>query len=264
MGTHGLFCNHQGSSNELRRSQPKSLPISSFPGMDQNQRDGSDAIRHPSVKAVKGRSETCKQSNLSAKEPVGSVCVEGSGDFRGAGQLKPSISPSETSVLITQPCGSLSREAWLLCLARRCSIQKANKPPQLPGLRSPLPAAASKTNNRVLFLSKPRMKSSPIFSHPHADASTPAPDLDGHPKKPIPSFPASPQPFPQPFPASAPRSPPQGLPRAPQRSGRAHRLLGGPTGSGSPGRSAAARMQTPIVHQDAQQLVCSCEAMRVP
>lgn len=152
MGTHGLFCSRQDRSNELGRSLSKSLPTSSFPGMDQNQRDGSDAIRHPSAKGVKGRSETWERSSPS----VGSVSVEGSGGFGDAGQLKPPTSPSETSVLITQLCGSLSREAWLLCLARRCSIQKANKPPQLPGLRSPLPAAASKTNDRVVPLQSQR------------------------------------------------------------------------------------------------------------
>lgn len=78
------------------------------------------------------------------------VCAEGSGDFGHAGEPKASVSPPETSALRAQPRGCLSGEAWLLRLARRCSIQKANKRPRLAGLRSPLPAAASKTNERVV------------------------------------------------------------------------------------------------------------------
>lgn len=192
------------------------------------------------------------------------VCVEGSGDFGDAGRLKPSTSPSETSVLVTQPCSSLSREAWLLCLARRCSIQKANKPPQLPGLRSPLPAAASKTNDRVVPLPA-RDEIGPDSLPPsgrcfHTCSRPGRAPQNADPVLPRRSAALPAPPFPHRHPAALPRGcpDPRRAPAEPTAS------LGGPAGSGSPGRSAAARMQTPIVHQDAGQLVCSCEAMRVP
>lgn len=82
VGTQGLFCNHLGRSNEPGKSRSKPLPTSSFPGMDQNQRDGSDTIRHPSAKAVKGRSKAWEKPIPSTNEPVGSVCV-----LRGTGVL---------------------------------------------------------------------------------------------------------------------------------------------------------------------------------
>lgn len=113
----------------------------------------------------------------------------------------------------------------------------------------------------VLFLSKPEMKSAPTLSHPHADASTPAPDAGAHPQKPISSFAAAPQHFPPPL---SPTDTPQSSSGAAPTPAAGRQCPPPRGGTSSPGRSAAARMQTPIVHQDARQLVCSCEAMRVP
>lgn len=41
-GTHGLLCHRPAGSTELGSSGSASLPMSSFPGMDQNPRDGSE------------------------------------------------------------------------------------------------------------------------------------------------------------------------------------------------------------------------------
>lgn len=188
------------------------------------------------------------------------MCAEGCGDFGDAGEPKPSIPPPETSALRAQPRGCLSGEAWLLRLARRCSIQKANKRPQLAGLRSPLPAAASKTNERVVP-SRAGAETGPGSLPPSYRCSHTCSRPRRAPQNADPTLPHRSAALPAPlFPPRAPRKPPRELPPAPQRPGGAQR----PPGSGSPGRSAAARMQTPIVHHDARQLVCSREAMRVP